>query len=206
MYRYFQEAVLDLFNCVNLTLNGLLVEHNQGTGIVPLPYRGNTGAVAIGYNGLSPNLSATPTVSVSNSVFRNNSALATSRVISISATAFSQVFTGRGGALGVFVNESLHNMTIAIRNCSIVGNSARSFGGGAYVLFNGNTAQHVLLAEEVTLSSNMVTLHGGGGMQFSFLSNGIPTAPHMAILTNCLFDNNTAQAGGGIYIFTSFLG
>ena len=198
--------MLDLFNCENVTLSGLHLENNHGTGIVPLPYRGNTGGVAIGYNDLPSNLSFPPSVHISDSVFRNNSALATSRVISISTTAFSQVFTGRGGALGIFVNESHHNVTITVKNCSIVGNYARSFGGGIYVIFNGDRAQHVFLAEGTTLSSNVVMLHGGGGMQLSFLSNGIPTAPHKAIMTNCLFHNNTAQAGGGIFIFTSFLG
>lgn len=189
-----------------MTLSGLLLEHNYGTGIVPLPYRGNTGGIAIGYNELSRNIHSELHVQLYNNILYNNSALATSRIISISTTAFSQVFTGRGGGLGIFVNESYHNISIDIINCSIVGNFARSFGGGAYVIFNGNSAQHVLLVNSSNISSNVAMLHGGGGMQFSFLSNGIPTAPHRVVWTDCLFSNNTAEAGGGIFVFTSFLG
>lgn len=206
LYRFFQEAVLDVFNCENVILSGLLLEHNYGSGIVPLPYRGNTGGIAIGYNSVSRNLPSSPRVQLSNSILRNNSALATSRVISISTTAFAQVFTGRGGALGIFVNESYYNVSVVVRNCSVINNYARSFGGGAYAIFNGDTAQHSLLVDGTNLSSNVVMMHGGGGMQLSFLSNGIPTAPHIAVFTDCLFDNNMAEAGGGIYIFTSFLG
>lgn len=189
-----------------MTLSGLILEHNVGTGIVPLPYRGNTGGIAIGYNHSPQNLSSSPHVKLSNIIFHNNSALATSHVISISTTAFSQVFTGRGGALGIFVNESYHNVTVVISNCSIDANYARSFGGGVYVIVNGDTAQHILLVDDTNITSNVAMMHGGGGMQLSFLSNGIPTAPHRAVFTRCSFDNNKAEAGGGMYVFTSFLG
>ena len=206
LLRFFQEAVLDVFNCVNVTLSRLLLEHNYGTGIVPLPYRGNTGGIAIGFNGLPPDPTASPRVELSHSILRNNSALATSHVISISSTAFSQVFTGRGGALGVFVNDSYNNVSVTITNCSIESNTARSFGGGAYFLFNGDTAQHSFAMDTTHFSSNVARLYGGGGVHLSFLSNGIPTAPHTVVFTDCQFHNNRAETGGGIYIFTSFLG
>ena len=189
-----------------MTLSDLVLENNIGTGIVPVAYRGNTGGIAIGYNGLSQNIASSPHVSLFNCILHNNSALATSRLISISATAFNQVFTGRGGALGIFVNDSYNNVSIFISNCSIENNYARSFGGGLYTLLNGNTASHSMMIDKTNISSNVAFLHGGGGMQLSFLSNGIPADPHTVIFNDCNFDSNVAEAGGGMYIFTSFLG
>lgn len=189
-----------------MTLSDLVLENNTGTGIVPVAYRGNTGGIAIGYNGLSRNISSPPHVNLFNCILHNNRAVATSRLISISATAFNQVFTGRGGALGIFINDSYNNVSIVINNCSIENNYARSFGGGLYTLFNGNTARHTMTIDKTNISSNVAFLHGGGGMQLSFLSNGIPAAPHTVIFNDCTFDSNAAEAGGGIYIFTSFQG
>ena len=206
MCRYFSEAALDIFNCQEVFLDNLDVTHNTGTGIVRDSYRGNTGGVAIGINSASVNFSASPVIEISNSIFTNNSALATSRFHTISQTSFDQVFTGRGGALGVFINESFYNVTSVISNCIFKGNFARSFGGGIYVILNGLTAQHKVMLERTSILSSAVELHGGGGMQFSFLSNGIPGFPHMAIFTECIFEDNTAEAGGGIYVFTSTRG
>ncbi len=206
LHRYFTEAVLDVFNSQEVFLYKLHIEHNQGTGIVHASYRGNTGGVAIGMNAALANFSASPTVEIKSCIFINNSALATANFNTIDQTSFRQVFTGRGGALGVFVNESFYNISVRVSDCEFQHNFARSFGGGIYVLLNGVTAQHKFKFDGTSISSNAAQLHGGGGVQFSFLSNGIRGSPHMANFTDCTFEDNMAEAGGGIYVFTSTRG
>ena len=204
--RYFSEAALDIFNCQEVFLDNLDVTHNTGTRIVRDSYRGNTGGVAIGINSASANFSVSPVIEISNSIFTNNSALATSRFHTASQTSFDQVFTGRGGALGVWVNESFYNVSLVTVNCTFKDNLAKSFGGAIYVLINGLTAQHEVRFERTHIFSNTVELHGGGGMQLTFLSKGIPAFPHMANFTKCKFEDNAAEIGGGIYVETSIQG
>ena len=53
--------------------------------------------------------------------------------------------------------------------------------------------------------SNMAGV-GGGGIQLSYISNGIVDSPHMANFTDCVFDGNRGNAGGGMYVYPSFTG
>ena len=197
---------MDVFNCQEVLLANSDFENNSGTGIVLKSYRGNAGGVAIGINSASASFLSSPSVQISNCTFVNNSALATSKFHTISQTAFNLIFTGRGGGLGVFVNESFFNVSLEISDCTFENNFARSFGGGIYILLNGRTAQHITTVERTSFLSNVAQLHGGGGMQLSYLSNGIPGSPHTTNFTDCTFQNNRAEGGGGIYVFTSFQG
>ena len=44
---------------------------------------------------------------------------------------------------------------------------------------------------------------GGGGFQASFFNNGPEDAPLMMRFDDCLFENNSGIAGGGVFVFTS---
>ena len=109
--RYFTEAVLDIYNCQSTSLTNSSFLDNTGSGISNSSYRGNTGAVSIGFNNVPDHISF-PNVQISGCNFTNNSATARS-VFRTSSQAFSsQIFSGRGGALGVFINESLYNISV----------------------------------------------------------------------------------------------
>ena len=103
---------MDVFNCQEVLLANSDFENNSGTGIVLKLYRGKAGGVAIGINSASASFLSSPSVQISNCTFVNNSTLATSKFHTISQTAFNQVFTGRGGGLGVLVNESFFNVSL----------------------------------------------------------------------------------------------
>ena len=51
-----------------------------------------------------------------------------------------------------------------------------------------------------------IAVVGGGGVQLSYISNGITGSPHMANFTDCVFDGNRGMAGGGIYVYPSYFG
>ena len=202
--RYFTEAVLDIYNCQSTSLTNSSFLDNTGSGISNSSYRGNTGAVAIGFNNVPADISS-PNVRISGCNFTNNSATARS-VFRTSSQAFSsQIFSGRGGALGVFIKESFYNISVVISDCRFEHNYARSFGGGIFLIFDGFNTQHMINVDRTWVLSNIAVV-GGGGVQLSYISNGISGSPHMANFTDCVFDGNRGMAGGGIYVYPSYFG
>ena len=178
--------------------------NNTGTGISNSSYRGNTGAVAIGFNNAPDHISF-PNVRVSGCNFTNNSATARSQFRGSTQAAASQIFSGRGGALGVFINESFYNISVVISDCRFEHNYARSFGGSMYLILSGFNTQHTINVDRTQVVSNMAVF-GGGGVHISYISSGLPGSPHMGLFTDCLFDGNRGGAGGGIYSFPPFAG
>lgn len=204
LHSNFSEAVLDIYNCQNVSILGSSFKDNRGTGKVQIPYRGNTGAVAIGFNDVPQHLS-TPCIRIQDSDFLNNRATAQSTFETSNQAFTNQYFTGRGGGLGIFVNESFHNITVTVHDCTFGGNFARSFGGGMYILFNGENTQHFIIVERTEIVSN-IALKGGGGIQLSYISNGVQATPHTGTFVDCSFTANRGEAGGGIYVYPSFRG
>ena len=107
--------------------------------------------------------------------------------------------------MGIFMNDSFHNLSVFIRDCIYEKNFARSFGGGFYMVFNGFNTQHSVFVEGTHLLSNTGGV-GGGGIQVAYIASGVPTAPHTANISDCEFRNNASPSGGGIYVYPSFLG
>ena len=201
--RYFTEAVLDIFNCQSTSLTNSSFLDNTGSGISNSSYRGNTGAVAIGFNNLPPHISS-PNVQISDCNFTNNSATENSVFRTPSETFSSQIFSGRGGALGVFINESFYNISVVISDCRFEHNYARSFGGSMYLLFNSFNTQHTISVDRTHIVSNTAEV-GGGGVSIPYNSNGLPGSLHTVNFTDCVFDRNKAVAGGGLHVYV-FLG
>lgn len=186
-------------------MENILVHNNHGSGILPETYRGNTGGVALGYYEYPEHMNP-PKVEISNCEFINNRALASHTFLTPERAVSSQVFTGRGGGLGIFINESKLDIFMEFSNCTFANNYARSFGGGLFIILNGYNTQHVLLFRNNNFSSNVGQV-GGGGVQLSFLSaSDTNEPPHSVVFSDCNFDKNVGEAGGGIYIFTSFVG
>ncbi len=197
--------MFDIFNCEIVQLERSHFRHNQGTGILFETVRGNTGAVAFGYSKY-PHFLNQPCVSISNCEFINNSALASSEFLTSERAVSNRVFTGRGGSIGIFIDESNQSVILNMIDCKLHGNFARSYGGGMYILLNGYGTQHVLTLIRVNIVRNTGGL-GGAGVQLTYLSatdSYVP--PHMAVFRECNFEDNMGEAGGGIYVFTSFIG
>ena len=57
--------------------------------------------------------------------------------------------------MAVFSNESRHNICVTISDCAFENNSARSFGGGAYLLLGGFGTHHRILMERTQVVSNI---------------------------------------------------
>ena len=111
--------------------NYTVLEHNRGTGIDTVEYRGNSGGVAFGYN--MPESIKKPILRVASSEFRNNSAEAEEIFHTSSQTISNRIYRGRGGSMAVYSNASHHNISITISNSVYENNYARYYGGGLYI-------------------------------------------------------------------------
>ena len=196
-YRYFSEAVFDIHNCVNVTVSDCYFLNNYGTGIIQEPFRGNTGALAITYYNISTSLDD-PTIIVSGCTFTNNSA-DSMETIQSNKVLSTGIIRGRGGSMGIFINEPNFNIRARVINCSYISSYAREIGGGLYVFASGLGSHNVSI--EKTLFSLNRAIRAAGGLIFTGTSS-IFSKPHTFYATQCRFESNSAGIGGALF-FTS---
>ena len=198
--RIFSEAVLDIFNSGEVVIVGCIFFNNSGTGISRTSFRGNTGAVAIGFNhlDLAPQY-GDPRVLVSFCNFTGNSATGRSFVRSTDDVFTSRIFSGRGGGLAIYINDSSYNFTSRVYDSIFVDNYARSYGGGLFMVnFGGDgTTQNTFLVRRCVFRGNQGE-EGGGGLFMGFASMGLDSAPNTGIISDCSFSENSGKFGGGL--------
>lgn len=201
-YRFFGEAVFDIFNSADVSITDSTFTDNSGTGISRSSFRANTGAVAVGYNNI-PRFFTQVMLEVAQCNFTNNSATAIRSVRSTNSAFFSRVFTGRGGAIGVFYNESYYDISVRISDNRFENNYARSFGGAVYLVMFGEGTQNINILERNTFINNFAPL-GGGGIISTFFSNGVVGRPHSTLISDCIFVGNVGQTGGGLFVYAAY--
>ena len=198
LHSDFREAVLDVFNCQFVMLYTLHLYNNSGTGRLHVSNRGNTGGIALGYD-ILPLDYTNPRLILSNSNFIENRAtgfLTPERAIT------GNVYPGRGGGVGLFMNEARYELFIEISNCSFENNTANLFGGGLYMsTISSTNVQHQVFITGCQFVGNIGLLGGAGVM--IYMRDGNVNHPQSVVLFNCHFDGNRGPAGGGIYVFVS---
>ena len=199
VFTNFREAVLDIFNSAHITIANSNFSDNSGTGNVLLSFRGNTGAVSIGYNKNELSILRTnPNILVQNCSFTNNQAYASTQSYITSNDIIARaIYTGRGGALGLLINESFHNITALITNCQFTNNFAASFGGAVYLALYGMDTQHNVTMDNCEFINNTGIL-GAGAI---ILTNGMHNLPITVVFKNSCFIRNQGETGGAILIF-----
>ncbi len=196
--------MFDLFDCPNITITDSTFFDNRGTGISRTSFRANTGAVSIGFNNIDTDI-LNPAIMVMRCNFTSNRATALSAFRTTSNAFFNRVFTGRGGGLGIFINESSLNITGMIFDNIFVANYARSFGGGLFIVIFGENTQNMFRVERNIFINNVARL-GGGGMLMTFFSVGLASAPHQTNITDCSFVGNTGETGGALLVYLAYQG
>lgn len=200
--RNFTEAVFDVFNSAEVSITNSVFVDNSGTGISRYSFRANTGAVSIGYNNV-PTLFPQVSLEVIDCNFTNNRATALQQVRSTNVAFFSRIFSGRGGAVGVFYNESYYNITVRISDNHFEDNFARSFGGAVYLVMFGEGTQNMNILERNIFINNFAPL-GGGAIISTFFSNGVVGRPHSTFVSDCTFIGNVGQTGGALFIYPAY--
>ena len=195
--RSFSDAVFDIFNSIEVVINDSTFTNNIGQGLVNAPNRGNTGAVAIGYNNTNTTVSQ-PTVTVTGSTFLDNYANVSNSSLATSTRVLtSRSYKGRGAGMGIFLGDSSNQISITIEGCSFVNNTGFRSGGGLYVAFDGENTNHTVTVSRSKFLDNN-SGGRGGGLLLAFLSSGDPTSPMLARISDTEFVGNDASTGGGV--------
>lgn len=202
LYSDFNASALDLFNI------GLIEIHQSNfskcmTDIAKTQYRGNSGAISIAYSSENTNspITSEPLIHITGCTLWNNSAFLPPQNSSeqINLALNNNSFFGRGGGLGIFIQESLRNVTTFIQNCTFIENHAASFGGGAYLYINGKGSHHNFSVEDCNFTRNSGGKGSfGGGIQVPLLIQNQGSPPCNLEFIRCVFDSNLADYGGGL--------
>lgn len=156
--------------------------------------------MALGYNNAPiyfPQIEA----EVIRCAFINNRATAANKVRPTNDAFSTRIFSGRGGGLGVFYNESYHNISLIITNTCFENNYARSFGGALYLVKFGERSQNMYKLRGNNFTNNAAPL-GGGAMDITFFSG----APNMLMMNDCTFIENVGQTGGALSLYLPYAG
>lgn len=197
--RNFSEAVLDIYNSPNITLDSVSLYNNRGTGRLNEALRGNSGGMAIGFNML-PAEYAQSTLTISNCHFAENQA---NGYLSPEAAVGSQVYIGRGGGVAVYMNESRSSIYIEVTDSIFENNYAALYGGGLYFITTGyESVQHIIHVERCLFSENVADT-GAAGISLNYVGRGVRERPNSMIVRDCSFRNNVGDAGGA---FNGFIG
>ena len=205
LYSYFTASALDLFNIGSLEIHQSSFTHCM-TDIKKATYRGNSGAVSIAYytppdSNTTSAITHKPVVSITGCFFKNNSAFLPQQNSrqQINLALNNNVYFGRGGGLGIFVQELIRNVTTFIQNCTFVENFASSFGGGAYLYISGSRSHHNFSVTDCNFTGNSAAEGSfGGGIQVAMLIRNFQSPPCNLEFVRCLFDRNVADYGGGL--------
>lgn len=132
--RYFVQGAVNVYNFHRLTVVECLFEHNGPASFVKLTnFRGHSGALSVSlHNYTSP--FPMHEITVNDTVFNNNSTMPDESVRQSTSEVFNHfIFTGRGGALGLFLSDNTVIIQAVITHCTFEGNMALTWGE-AYIL------------------------------------------------------------------------
>lgn len=201
-FRHFTEAVLEIHNCINVSIIGTQFFNNTGHGMIHESFRGNTGCLSISYHSMDVTLTDA-TVYVHNCEFVNNTAYVNVNFATPESILTRRVYTGRGGAVGLFVSENNFTVTTVMTDCHFLYNQADAYGGAVYIVHRGY-APHEATIGNTMFSKNGVKFGGGG---LILVGLGESESPRVFLVVKCTFDSNMANiAGSGLYYFVDLKG
>lgn len=188
---------MDILNSHYVTITNCTFKHCGHNADILKDYRFSihSGAISITQNNLDE--IQEPFITVHLCTFYNNSAIPSANLVRSTNQVFAnQIFTGRGGALGIAANAAGSQMNISIIDCHFKANTASSWGGAVYIIF-GIRSNHVATALKTVFVRNR-SLHGAGALFIGTLSGGFPDFFSTSNVISCDFIENQAVHGGGV--------
>ena len=200
LIRYFIEGAVDIFNCPFVRLVNCTFKHSGHNASVlkPHSYSIHSGGVSISVDTFTTNQTKLfqPYVTLSECRFYNNSAIPSSALSRSTNEIFSsQVFTGRGGGLGIALNSPNHKVYVLIENCIFEENKVLTWGGGAYIIL-GTQSNHTSTNKGSKYIRNKSN-YGAGGFFLGTFSGGYSNRFSTSNVIDCDFLENYAENGGG---------
>lgn len=200
--RYFSNGALDIYNTIDIVVVNTSFKHNGPlTSYFKLHgrYVVHSGGLSIGADILdegkiySPR---SPSIHIENCSFINNSAIPSDALQQTLTQVFiRELFTGRGGGLGLALNSPLRPYSVVIRNCSFVHNFAKLLGGAVYITLGWATS-HDIVFDSNMLIENESGFAGGATFLGSF-GPGTQTKFDNIVFKDCMYIRNKAERGGG---------
>ncbi len=180
--------------------------NNCSTNTEKPQFHGNSGAVSVSYfpqsNITVLSNQTRPFLSISKSIFTNNRAILPPGISQsqLNEALNNNIYHGRGGAVGIYVQENVRNISVTIHDCLFDNNDAESFGGGLYLNIDGQNTTHSFKVEGTNFTNNSVKGEGGfgGAVQIAFLNQNIDYPPTVMEFIRCHFEGNTGSYGGGV--------
>jgi len=182
-YSGFTDTVLDIFNVTNITVDTCVFKNNFNNGSGNASFRGNAGAIAIGYSNES-SLTNEVNITIRNSTFINNTAITDK---STDEVLMQKVFAGRGGAIALYI-PSPNSTVWFMSECNhFIDNCAEAAGGGIYAHLSGNYADVTLHVRNCCFIGNKA--QDGAGIEFTYdLNNSSCVIPNDNFIGQCAVD------------------
>ena len=126
-------------------MEGCTFEHNGPASFIKFKdYKGHTGGLSVSLFRHTSLHQTELNVTIRDTIFHNNSAMPEETAQRSPSQLFDQfIFTGRGGALGLFFGNNISRVNAEVTNCSFENNAALTFGGAAYVVFSSSSNHNV---------------------------------------------------------------
>ena len=106
----------------------------------------------------------------------------------------------RGGGAAIYVAGNSSNNTFGISSCHFQWNTA-VWGGGLQVQFQGRSQNNSMSIQGTLFDSNVAGLAGGGARVGTLIKVDDRLLYNDFYFTNCVFQNNSAQWGGGVAVY-----
>lgn len=193
--RNFLESAIDIVNSHYVAITNSTFRHcgHSANILKDRSYSIHSGAISITQD--SPDEMPEPFITIQQCTFYNNSAIPSASLTRSTNEVFTnQIFTGRGGALGIAVNAANSVITISVISCHFEANTANAWGGGTYIIF-GFRSNHIAISLNTVYVRNK-SLNGAGGLFVGTLSGGFPNFFSTSHVIGCDFIENQAIHGG----------
>ncbi len=199
---------MDVTNVEDILIKNC-VFHNCSTNTEKPQFHGNSGAVSISYFPVKASDNASfffnqlrSIALISDCIFTDNQAILPPGISESQLTEAlnNNTYHGRGGGLGIYVQENIRNVSVKIQDCLFENNFADSFGGGLYLNIDGQNSTHYFTVERSNFTRNSVAGDSsyGGAVQVALLIQNIDFLPTEITFRGCYFEGNHAAFGGGL--------
>lgn len=196
--NFYPGGALDIYNCPIICIRDSSFVNGTSRGYKNESFSGNAGGIAIGYSQAYrfQGTTYTPKITVSRCLFSNNSARASGEYrFSVLEVLSRKVYNQRGGAVAFYFGTQDYGGDVRIEDSQFDGNEAEDSGGGVYMFLGGLNSAHNVSISNTGFSRNRA--QDGGGLEITHSNADSVRNPNSILVTNCTFDGNWGNFGGG---------
>ena len=199
-FRYFVQGAVNVYNFNQLIVVGCTFEHNGPASFIKFKdYKGHTGGLSVSLFRHTSLHQTELNVTIRDTIFHNNSAMPEETAQRSPSQLFDQfIFTGRGGALGLFFGNNISRVNAEVMNCLFENNAALTFGGAAYVVFSSRSNHNVKIWN-CRFRRNRSGF-GAGALFVGFFDTGTSSIHSTVSIMETQFTENSAEQGGSCVV------